>query len=305
LNLRGIRTTARTGEVLVSVMCLTVIYFFVAAIRYVLQLPAVSFTQPFYDPSTFSVGAVSTGASIAVLTYIGFDGIATLSEEAHNPRRNILLAMVLTCAITGLLASAEVYAAQLVWPDYTTYPDADTAFVHVAARAGGPVLFWLLSLTLLVANTGSSLGAQLAAARLLYAMGRDNNLPRSFFGFIESRRGIPRNNVLLTGALTLGGAFLISFQFGAELLNFGAFVGFMGVNAAAFTRYFVRERQHTLTAFLPPVLGFAVCLYIWLSLGPYAKIAGTIWLLAGILYAAYLSRGFRKPIAFSEPPPDQ
>ena len=43
------------------------------------------------------------GTSIAVLTYIGFDGISTLSEEAENPRRNILLATVLTCLVIGIL----------------------------------------------------------------------------------------------------------------------------------------------------------------------------------------------------------
>ena len=116
LNLRGIRATARTNEVLVLAMCVVVLYFFVAAVRYIMHQHGVSFTQPFYDPKTFSLGRISTGTSVAVLTYIGFDGISTLSEEAHNPRRNILLATVLTCLITGVLASAEVYAGQLIWP---------------------------------------------------------------------------------------------------------------------------------------------------------------------------------------------
>src|SRR5437867_849356 len=104
LNLRGIRATARTNEVLVAAMCVVIVYFFAAAVRYILHLPAIPpgfVTRPFYDPATFSWGAISTGTSIAVLTYIGFDGISTLSEEAHNPRRNILLATVLTCLITG------------------------------------------------------------------------------------------------------------------------------------------------------------------------------------------------------------
>src|SRR5581483_2882069 len=123
LNLRGIRATARTNELLVLGMFSVIVYFFVAAVRYLLHQPAVSLTRPFYDPATFSWQAISTGTSIAVLTYIGFDGISTLSEEVHNPRRNILLATVLTCLITGLLATLEVYAGQLVWPDYATYPD--------------------------------------------------------------------------------------------------------------------------------------------------------------------------------------
>jgi amino acid transporter len=302
LNLRGIRATARTNEVLVGAMSIVVVYFFVEAVRYVLHLPQVSLTRPFYDPATFSWQAVSTGTSIAVLTYIGFDGISTLSEEVRNPRRNILLATVITCLITGVLATLEVYLGQLVWPDYKTYPDVDTAFVAVAGRAGGMVLFHVVNLTLLVATIGSGSGAQLGAARLLYSMGRDNTIPRGFFGVIEPKRGVPRNNVLFTGALALAGAFLMSYQLGAELLNFGAFIAFMGVNAAAFTHYFLRQQEKKLVNFLPPVLGFLICGYIWLSLRTPAKVAGGIWLLVGIAYAAVKTNGFRRPIDFSEPP---
>ena len=82
--------------------------------------------------------AVLGGTSIAVLTYIGFDGISTLSEEAENPRRNILLATVLTCLVIGILSAVEVYAAQLIWPASQPFPDVDTAFVHVAGRAWKP-----------------------------------------------------------------------------------------------------------------------------------------------------------------------
>ena len=99
-------------------MMIVVVIFFAFVIRSLWQLhqhPAGFFTQPFYDPATFDLRAVFRGTSIAVLTYIGFDGISTLSEEAENPRRNILLATVLVCLITGVLSSLEVYAAQLIW----------------------------------------------------------------------------------------------------------------------------------------------------------------------------------------------
>lgn len=304
LNLRGIKATARTNEVLVAAMCVVVVYFFIAAVRFLLHQHGVSYTRPFYDPGTFTLGRISTGTSIAVLTYIGFDGISTLSEEVENPRRNILLATVLTCLITGVLATLEVYAGQLVWPDYRAFPDVDTAFVHVAGRAGGRVLFQVVNMTLLVATIGSGMGSQLGAARLLYGMGRDNTIPRGFFGAIDAKSGIPRNNVLFAGGLALAGAFAMSYQLGAELLNFGAFIAFMGVNAAAFTHYFLRGDRKSWSAGLPPVLGFVICLYIWLSLRTPAKIAGGIWLIVGIIYAAVKTKGFREAIVFSDPPPE-
>ncbi len=306
MNLRGIRASARTNEILVVGMSIVVLGYLISALRYILGMPdlnAAALTRPFYDPQNFSIAALSTGTSIAVLTYIGFDGISTLSEEVKNPRRNILYATVLTCLITGILASIQVYLAQVVWPDFSSYPDVDTAFVHVAGRVGGPVLLQIVNATLLVASIGSGSGAQLGAARLLFGMGRDNTLPRRFFAAVDGK-GVPRNNVLFTGAVALIGAFLLSYQLAAELLNFGAFIAFMGVNAAAFVHYFVRQNEKKLIHLIPPVAGFTICLYIWLSLRTPAKIAGGIWLLVGIIYTAWKTNFFRRAIVFSEPPPE-
>ncbi len=297
LNLRGIQASARTNQWLTIAMSVVIVWFLAAAVRYVLGLPAIEpqfFTRPFYDPERFSQQALLTGTALAVLTYMGFDGISTLSEEVENPRRNILLATVLTCLVTGILASIEVYAGQLVWPRDKAFPDADTAFVYVAGLAGGATLFQVMNMTLLIASIGSGMGAHLAAARLLYGMGRDNSLPQGFFGAIDSKSNIPRNNVLLTGGVILAGAFLVSYQFGAELLNFGAFIGFMGVNLSVFTHYWLRGRDRGWSYLVLPLAGFFVCFFIWMNLRAPAKIAGAIWLAAGILYAAWRTRGFRK-----------
>jgi amino acid transporter len=305
LNLFGIRTSARINDTLAAGMGVVILIFLVAAARYVLRTPhdgVAFFTRPFYDPQTFSMPAVLGGTSLAVLTYIGFDGISTLSEEAENPKRNILLATVLVCLITGALASIEVYAAQLVWPGAQPFPDVDTAYVSVAGRAAGPWLFGLINITLLVATVGSGMGSQLGAARLLYGMGRGNALPRSFFGAIEPKRRIPRNNVLFVGLFALVGTTFLTFERAAELLNFGALLAFMGVNAASFTRYFLRDPQKRWSNFLVPVLGFLVCLLLWFNLSRPAKIAGVIWMALGIAYGAIRTRGFRAELVTFEIP---
>jgi len=306
MNLRGIKQSARTAQVLTVAMCVVVLLFLGAAVRYILgiHLGRADLVRPFYDPATFSLPVVLTGASIACLTYIGFDGISTLSEEAENPRRNILLATVITCLITGVLASLEVYAAQLVWGDWKGFPDVDTAFVHVAGKAGGPILFAILNATLLVANIGSGSSAHLGAARLLYGMGRSGALPAKLFGVIDPRRNIPRNNVLLVGVLALVGGLLLSYQLGAEMLNFGAFIAFMGVNLAAFTHYWARGQDRRWHDFVLPLLGFLICLYLWLSLRWPAKLAGGVWLGLGVLYGAWKTRGFRRNLVSFELPPE-
>ena len=305
LNLRGVKTSARINEVLAAGMTIVVIVFFFFVIRFVWGLHEYGpryFTLPFYDPSTFDFHRIFRGTSIAVLTYIGFDGISTLSEEVENPRRNIMLATVLVCVIAGVLSSLEVYAAQLIWGSKPFPPGMETsAFPLVARQIGGFFLFHLLNFTVLIANVGSGMAAQFAAARLLYGMGRNDAIPKGFFGKIAAKTQIPANNVIVVGAIALVGAFLITYDRGAELLNFGAFIAFMGVNAASFMHYFVRTNEKTIANFLVPGFGFVICGYIWWNLSPPAKIAGSIWLAVGIIYGAWKTSWFSKQMSFDVP----
>src|ERR1700732_3381843 len=200
MNLRGVKTSARINEVLAAGMMIVVVIFFLFVIRFLWNLHeygAGFFTQPFYNPETFNFAKILRGTSIAVLTYIGFDAISTFSEEVENPRRNIMLATVIVCLITGVLSSLEVYAAQLVWGSKPFPPEmVESAFPLVARRVGGFFLFHLLNFTVLIANVGSGMGAQLGAARLLYGMGRSDGIPKKFFGAIDPQHRIPRNNVI-------------------------------------------------------------------------------------------------------------
>jgi amino acid transporter len=243
---------------------------------------AAFFLTPFYDKSTFNSSGLLRGTSIAVLTYIGFDGISTLTDEARDPARNVPRAIVLTCLVTGILASVEVYVAQLVWPRGIPFPDLDTAYVHVSGRMGGPILFLIVNGSLLLANMGSGMASQLGAARLLYAMAQDGALPRKFFGSVDAKNRIPRNNVILIGAICMAGALSFSYQLGTELLNYGALLAFMGVNIASMIRGW---RQDRLAAWIPIALSFGglvTCFLLWINLGSLARIAGTVWALAGI-----------------------
>ena len=137
VNLRAVKTSARIDDVLAAGMGVVVVIFFAFVLRFlwgVHRFGSDFFTQPFYDPRTFSFRGVLHGTSIAVLTYIGFDAISTLSEEAEDPKRNILRATVLVCVVTGILSAFEVYAAQLVWGS-KPFP---AAMVESAISVGGP-----------------------------------------------------------------------------------------------------------------------------------------------------------------------
>src|SRR5258708_10406606 len=333
LNIQGVKTSARVNSALAAGMGVVIAIFFVVAARYIFGHPhdgAGFYTRPFYDPSLWNTKAVLGGTSIAVLTYIGFDGISTLSEEAENPRRNILLATVLTCLVIGILSAFEVYIAQLIWPASQPFPDINTAYSYVAGRSWKP-LFPIVGFTLLLANFGSCLGSQIGAARLLYGLGRSNALRKAFVGVVDEKHRIPRNNVFLVGGVALVGAFLLeivagyktyslgatsltweafkkimnggeAYGLGAEMLNFGALIAFMGVNVAALLRYYVRAKEKKLGFLIPPVLGFVICLALWLNLSRPAIIVGSIWMLAGIAFGVWKTSGFRKEMSFEIPP---
>jgi putrescine importer len=286
LNCNGVETSARINTGMAAALGIVIVLVFIAAVRWLLHLShphAAFFLTPFYDPTTFDTHGLLRGTSIAVLTYIGFDGISTLTDEAKDPARSVPRAIVLTCLITGILASIEVYVAQLVWPRGLAFPDLDTAYVHVSGRMGGPILFLIVNSALLLANVGSGMASQLGAARLLYAMGQDGALPKRFFAAVDKKNRIPRNNVLLIGAICLVGSLVFSYQLGTELLNYGALLAFMGVNLAAMLRLWRHGGMRQWFGMLLSLGGLLTCFGLWISLGPLARIAGTCWAIVGIL----------------------
>lgn len=291
LNLRGIRTMARSNELMLFVMCVVILIFIVLGIRYIFHAQGwgglLSF-KPFYNPATFDLGAVMTATSFAALTYIGFDGVTTLAEDVKNPKRNMLLAPILVCLFTGLFSILQIYLAQRIWPDYNSFPNAETAFFDVAARVGGKFLFDAIAVILFIACLGSGLAGQVGAARLLFGMGRDGIIPAKIFAHLDQKRGTPSYNIIIMGILTIAGSIVLSYQGAAELLNFGAFIAFMGVNIATFRQFYFKrppgEKRNFLTDAILPVSGFIVCFLIWISLPAPAKIIGGMWFIAGLIY---------------------
>jgi putrescine importer len=315
LNLLGIRSTARTNEILLFVMSVVIVVFVIQAVRFLFDTQGwggLFSTQPFYNPQTFNFKGMATATSFAALTYIGFDGVTTLAEDVVNPKRNVLLATVLVCVFTGVFSGLQIYLAQRVWPDWHTFPNLETAFMDVARLVSGPLLFQALGVILIVGSFGSALTGQVGAARLLFGMGRDRVLPPKVFAYLDPKRNTPTWNIWIIAILAFGGAVVLNYygnayEHAAELLNFGAFLAFMGVNLACLRQYYFTgtpgRKRKLVGDFLVPGLGFVFCLGIWINLPRLAQIVGSIWFLAGFTYDAVNTRGFRtKPVMidFSE-----
>ena len=318
LNLRGIKYTSLTNHVLLIIMSAVIFYFMAAAVRFIFMNEGFSgliTTQPFYYRDTFSWNVIWSGTSLAALTYIGFDGLTTLSEEVENPRRNILIATVLTCLITGIWSGSQVYLAQASYPDFFSSMNniadeavrnsaLDTAIMTVANKVGGIWLDVILSFIILIAHIGSTITGQAGLSRLLYSMGRDNVLPGKFFGHLDKKYAEPSYNIIFIGVIALIGAFIFNYEESARLINFGAFLAFISVNIAAAREYFFCVKEKTIKSFfmnfLPPAVGAVICFYIWIGLPLKTFVVGGIWMAVGIVYLSIRTKGFSKKIKMTD-----
>ncbi len=306
LNLIGVKASANANKVLLAIMTVVVAAFIVLAIKFLYgsQGWAGLFSlEPIYNPKTFDWTKIRTATSFAALTYIGFDGVTTLAEDVENPKRNVLLAVVLTCIFAGVCSAVEAYLGARVWPDWRTFPNLETAYMDICSRVGGVLLFNAMGVILIVAAFGSGLTGTLGAARLLFGMGRDGVLPKKFFAQLKPGTSTPTNNILLIGGLAFAGAELLyhignAYEHAGELLNFGAFLAFTGVNLACFWQFTVLAQRkgvkwRIVQDALLPLIGFFVCGYIWWNLNHLAKTVGGIWFAVGILYVGYKTNWFR------------
>ena len=302
INVRGMRVTARAGNVMMALMTVCAVLFVVLAARWVVAHHGVAgLIAPtvFYDPRFFSLKPLLLGAGIASVSYIGFDAISTLAEDTINPEADVSIATVLVCVIQTVFCVVTVYLAALVWPDFNSYPESETVILDIGQRAGGPWMLGFLTFILLVAGLASALTGQAGASRLLLGMGRDGVISRQIFAHVDPRYSTPSRSVYLMGAVSLAGSLLLHFQLAVELLNFGAFVGFILVNLSVIRHFYLRLRRRSglalATNLIFPLAGAAVCFYVWLNLSSMARMAGFAWLGLGVIYLAVITRGFRIP----------
>lgn len=301
INVRGIQVTAAAGNVMMVLMTICAVLFVVLAGLWIVRREGWAGLMPhspFHD-STLSLRPLMLGAAIASLSYIGFDAISTLAEETLQPERDISVATVAVCVIETVFCVVTVFLAARVWPDYRAFPDSSTAILDVARRAGGVWMLSFISVILLVAGLASALNGQAGASRLLLGMGRDGVISPGFFAHVDPRFSTPDRSIYLMGAVSLAGALLLHFDLIVELLNFGAFVGFVLVNLSVIRHFYLRLHQRTdmalMTNLVFPLAGAAFCCFIWVHLSSKAQIAGSAWLGLGVAYLAVLTRGFRIP----------
>lgn len=298
-NLVGVRLAANANLVLVGaqvVASLAFLFFLIRGIVTGLNGASIDLTP--FEIGSGGVGPLLSGASILALSFLGFDAVTTLAEEARHPTRDIPRAILIIVISAGAFFVTITTAMQLLFPDVTALGSIVAASPEIARYVGGAGFQTFFLICYMCAVLGCGLTQQLSAARLLYAMGRDGVLPKKVFGFVNAK-GTPALAVLVVGLVALVAVFL-DLSEAASLINFGAFVAFTSVCVSAVVHHVrrgeVRGTKAVLLGIVLPGLGALVNLALLLSLDGQSKLVGVSWVVIGLIALVVMTRGFRKPL---------
>lgn len=260
----------------------------------------------FYNGHTFTWPLVFGAVSVAVLSFLGFDGISMLAEENRGGARQIGRAMAAALLVAGLLFIVQTWVASMLVTDPASliaHGDPDgVAFYDAAASAGGAWLGNLTAVATAIAwGIADALVAQVATSRLLYAMARDRQLP-PILARVSVRYGVPSNAITLVALLSLGlGLYMASRPDGIGLLvsmiNFGALAAFLTLHVAVIWHYVVRGRSRQWWPHLVmPAIGFAILGYVMVNAQSTAREVGLSWIGLGVVVLVVLHLARRKPV---------
>lgn len=297
INIIGLKLANGINALLMLVQFLVLIAFVALCVHYVggdASTPLWSI-KPFFN-GDMQMPLIMSGAAIACYSFLGFDAVSTLTEETRDPRRIIPRAIMLITLIGGLIFVGVSYFVQIAHPSFQ-FDSVDSAAYEIARNIGGDLFVSIFLIGLIVGQFASGLSAQASGSRLLFAMGRDGVLPKSFFGTLHERFGTPVNSILLCAVVALL-ALKLDVTTSTSFINFGAFLAFSLVNLSVIFHYWIggdKKGLRELVLFLVfPFIGLLADLWLMVSLDHLAVYLGLSWLAIGVLYLAVLTGGFRR-----------
>ncbi len=302
LTMRG---TSNINMLLLVFSIVVMVVFVVLVIAQLLEgqgQGAVASVQPFFHDSV-TLGAVLMGATIVCFSFIGFDAVTMYAEEAKTPKI-MPRAILLTVVIGGAIFLVASYFTQLRFPSSSAFPPAaieDSTLPEIGLQVGGPVLQAVLTAAGFCATLASGLASHASVSRMLLVMGRNNVLPKRFFGYINPKTHTPTFNIVLVGAISLLAA-AFTLELIAAFINFGALIAFTFVNVSVIAWFAIRKgRRRTpkdiLSFIVLPAIGMLLTGILWANLHTDALIGGVIWTAIGFFYLLVLTRGFRRKVA--------
>jgi amino acid transporter len=297
INYIGISFTALVNRLFLAAEVIFIIIFVIMAVTAIARgVGGATFSAtPLFNPQYFSAPLVATALSIAVLSFLGFDGIATLAEESKGGHKSAGTAMIGGLIIVAIFFITQTWLAGMLVPGKTSFPEdqVGNAFFDIVASVSSHV--WqvaFLAMNALAVGIANAVAAQSATSRLLFSMSRDGQLPR-FLSHINARNKVPERAILLVAAITLVlGLFFVG-QLGliSSLVNFGALTAFLLLHVAVIGYFGVRRRSaNFLLHWVVPIIGFAIIGFVLWNAEPAAKIGGIAWLIIGIGVLIYYTR---------------
>ncbi|MFT4044293.1 MAG: APC family permease [Gordonia sp. (in: high G+C Gram-positive bacteria)] len=294
VNLLGITSLAMMNRVFLAAQVVFVAVFVIIAVIALNHgtIPGAEYTAtPIWDSAKVTGPLIASALSIAVLSFLGFDGISTMAEETTGGRNSAGKATVIALFIVAGLFILQTWLASMLAGGRESFGDSEVGnafFDLVRAASSGAWAKAFLVMNVLAVGIANAMAAQAATSRLLYSMSRDRRLPK-FLGHVDKRQ-VPRAAVLTVSVLS---AILVVFFVGqidllSSLVNFGALFGFLLLHLSVVWFYVVRSRSRNyLLHLVVPVIGFAIIGYVLINAAPAAKIGGVVWLVVGAAVYAY------------------
>ncbi len=304
VNYFGIQVTAWVNSALIWIQIIFLFALMIFVLRYITSSGSalIDYTA-FYNAIEFNKpdmgwSAILGGASILALSFLGFDAVSTISEEAINPEKNVGKAIIITCVGAGLVFIIVTYFLQIAWPNaWNELQSADTGAYELINKVAGSAMGYIFTAAYCVGCLASAVASQASASRILFGMGRDKILPAKFFAHLDPKRKTPIYNIFLIAIISLTALFL-SLGTAVSLINFGALLGFAMVNLSVVAHYYIRKKERApkdlFRYLIAPLFGAGICFVIWFNLDMNSKMLGFSWLTLGIIYLAIKTNFFRK-----------
>ncbi|MGW7567997.1 APC family permease [Streptomyces tendae] len=308
LNLWGVRTAARVGFLVLAMEIVVLLVFVATAIVVLAQDGAErDWLSPLSGDGTqgaFALSAVVGAVSVAVLSYLGFDAIATFAEEVTGGSAKVARALLFCLALAGVLFVAQTYLVALLEPVSSAQLAAEperqgSAFYDAVDASVGTWLHDLVAVSKAIGAAFAALAGQAAAGRLLFAMGRDRRLPG-----VLSRTdgGVPRVALLVSAVITMAAAVWAArrddgLDHLVSVVDVGALTAFTLLHASVVGWFVVRRGGDTVSWWrhlVVPVLGAAITVAVIVEASGTAQVVGAIWLAVGLVVLAVQWRGRRE-----------
>ncbi|MGK2350245.1 APC family permease [Cutibacterium sp. V947] len=288
LSLQGMTVTIRVGIVLLAIQLGTIAIFLVCVGSSVASGDVVWSWHALWRPGT-SWASVASAVSIAALSYLGFDAVATLNEEARGGGRAVGIATLCLVGLLAVVFGVQVLAAGLV-SDTTHFAAGgatNRAFYHAVDQVC-PSWFTLVFIVVnaFVAIFACLVVAHSSTARLVFAMARDKVMP-SLLSRTNSK-GVPWVAIVAVAAVTsiLAVAFDSHVETMTTLVTFGALSSYVFLHADVIVQCVFKERSHTWVRHLMvPILGAITLLIAVAKTEEMTRIVGLSWLAAGVIGA--------------------